>query len=71
MTDVLDPDYWRRLAAESRATAQALQDHVAKVLALKMAGVYDDMAGRAAQLLRRAEEQEPLTPSGPLWRSSP
>jgi hypothetical protein len=66
MTDVLDPDYWRRLAAESRATAQGLQDHVAKALALKVAGVYDEMAGRAAQLLLRAGEQDPLTPSAPL-----
>jgi hypothetical protein len=70
MTNVFDPDYWRRLAAESRATAEGLQDHVAQAMALKLAGAYDELAGRAAKLLR-AEEQDPLTPSGPLWRSSP
>ena len=53
--DVLDPDYWRQRAAEIRATAKHLQDHVAKASALKIAGIYDEMADRAAQLLRRAE----------------
>jgi len=47
--ELLDSDYWRKRAEESRAQANQLHDRVTKALALRIADLYEEMAGRAAE----------------------
>jgi hypothetical protein len=49
-------EYWRKKASEARATADQMDDRVAKDMALKFADMYDALAGRVAEGERRTEK---------------
>jgi hypothetical protein len=49
-------EYWRRKANEARAEADQMDDRVAKDMALKIADMYDALAGRVAEGERRTEK---------------
>jgi hypothetical protein len=42
-------EYWRKKANEARAMADQMDDRVAKDMALKIAEMYDALAGRVAE----------------------
>jgi hypothetical protein len=54
--ELLRSEYWRKKAEEARATADQMDDQVAKGMALKIADMYDALAGRAAERERRTEK---------------
>ena len=49
-------EYWRKKANEAYAMADQMDDRVAKDMALKIAEMYDALAGRVAEKERRTEK---------------
>ena len=49
-------EYWRKKANEARATADQMDDRVAKDMALKIADMYDALAGSVAESERQTEK---------------